>query len=46
MNKEEKIVRLIVKLFSGEISPTENEEINNWKAESPENLRSFREQEN
>ena len=30
MNKEEKIVRLIVKLFSGDISPKENEEVDDW----------------
>ena len=43
MKKEEKIVRLIVKLFSGDISPKENDEVDDWITESPENLRSYQE---
>ena len=43
MNKEEKIVRLIVKLFSSDISTKENDEVVDWIAESPEHLRSYQE---
>lgn len=46
MSKEEKIVRLIVKLFSGNINPKEKDEIDAWIMESPENKRSFQELQN
>lgn len=46
MSKEEKIVRLIVKLFSGNISPKEKDEIDAWIMESSENKRSFQELKN
>lgn len=46
MSKEEKIITLLIRLFSGNISPKENDDINAWILESPENKRSFQELEN
>jgi transmembrane sensor len=43
MKREEKIVGLIVKLFSGKISPEENKEINDWIKESPGNKKVYSE---
>jgi transmembrane sensor len=46
MSKEEKIISLIIKLFSGDISPKENDEINLWILESRDNKQIYQELEN
>ena len=46
MSKEEKVISLIIKLFSGDISPKENDEINAWMLESPDNKQIYQELEN